>query len=232
MTDSTARRRPVLTLNDLSTEQLAAAKAALAEGGPGGAAVYLSSLVDKCNLAYAARFIDDVLLGSADVRTWGYEDRVLVPDPRLEDLLTRPVLDLLRPLDDIEGTRWVRVRPKERSWFASSAGAPGVLMASCAYWLRPPLGISDVIRSNPDDVERIADLEVAARRWLTLRIAERLRFRAMPATPSELTAALGVTGQPTRDVEIALAALHREQTLAPPDGIPGFRGPDAWFAGS
>jgi len=102
-------------------------------------------------------------------------------------------------------------------------------MASCPYWLRPPRGISEVIVSNPDAIERITDIEVAARRWLSLRIAERLRFRAMPATPAELTATLGVTGQPTRDVDIALAALHREQALAAPDGVPGFRGPDAWF---
>ena len=194
--------------------------------------MFLSRLVEKCNLAYAARFIDDVLLGSADPHIWGYEDRVVIPHPALEDLLTRPVIDLVRPLEDIEGTRWVRFRPRARSWFTASNGAPGVLTPSCPYWMRSPPGLLDAIVPSPDEVERITDLEVAARRWLTLRIAERLRFRAMPATPAELTATLGVTGQPTRDVEIALAALHREQTLDRPDGIPGFRGPDAWFAAS
>ncbi|HEU5059809.1 MAG TPA: hypothetical protein VFU21_24930, partial [Kofleriaceae bacterium] len=124
---------------------------------------------------------------------------------------------------------WVRVKPRMSAWTASPAGgAPGVLLRATPYWWKGPAGVSAAMVGE-DQVEEIADLEVAGRRWIASQVASDLRGKPLPATPPAIAAALGVRQPLSRDGEIAITALMLESAMEPDDRPPGFRGPDAWF---
>lgn len=217
------------TLNDLSPEQLAEVRAILRDGGTGRAVRHLRQLVDSADNDDVATFIEEVVRGGADARTWHQRDRLCfrIAEPR--ELLTRPIAELLGPLESLEGTRWRRVRPMMSAWVASpAAGAPGVLVRATPYWWRAPAGVG-ASAATADGVEAIDDLEVAARRWIASQVASELRNRPLPATPPAIASVLGVTGPLTADGEIALGGLLLESSLPADDRAPGFRGPDAWY---
>lgn len=219
--------KSVATLNDLSDEQLAEARRVEARTS---AILYLCDLVVKCNKAHAAVFIEEVIKGGADVRTWGFRDLLIVPAHRLwTKVLQRPLADIVAPLLAVEGTRWMRLKPEAppHDWFS---GAPGVHLRSQPYWVSMGGDIDSLILTPGDELEPVDDLMVGARRWLAARVMGLLSGRPLPATAGELAALLEIEGPLSRDTEIALAALRREQEMEPGPGVPGFRGPDAWFA--
>jgi hypothetical protein len=231
MTPPAPPYKSVATLNDLSPEQVEEARSLLSMG-PAKAAVYLQNLVVKCHLDDAADFIDDVLRGSADARTWGRKDWLCAPKLSAGQLISQSLADTLRPLDGIEGERWMREVPGFVDWRVSyHSGAPAVLVRGRPYWCPTPDGITCLTLNKYVSIEEVTALPLAMRRWIALRVAQEFRARALPATRQAIGVALGVAGQLSRDGEIAVDALLREQTLEQAaDGTPGFRGPDEWFA--
>ena len=220
----------VATLNDLSENDLAEARG-LAARTRAKAVEHLCKLVVDCDLGDAARFVDEVLVGSEDPRTWGRKDVLVLPLHSAEQL-SQPLSMVLAPIQEVDRRYWMRRTPTAATWRSPFAGAPGILSLSRPYWLPPPVGFTTIVASQRDDIDPFQDLEIAGRRWLASRIASRLHALALPATAEEVRTALGVTGSLSRDAEIALAALRREASLGGAStGMPGFRGPDEWFAG-
>ena len=134
-------------------------------------------------------------------------------------------------LDRIEGEQQVR-RPPWAKWdYSLFSGGPGVLVRSKPYWWETPAGVACLMR--PGDVEPIENLEIAGRRWIASRVAWKWKFtkRPLPATPEEVARVLGLTAPMSRDGEIAVAGLIREQGIGENEEMaPGFRGPDEWYA--
>lgn len=219
----------VATLYDLTDAQLAEARALRGESGRLAAVRYLHRLVDGCNLGTAAEFVEDVIEGGADSRTWRRRDLICSPVGKARDLLTRPLSELRSVVDTVDGERWVRIRPRMGSWTsAQHEAAPGVLVRSAPYWWRGPAGTCTSLVSGAE-VEAIDDLDLAGRRWIASQVASELRARPLPDTAAAIVEALGVDGPLSADGEIALAALLHERAIAPDDRPPGFRGPDAWY---
>jgi hypothetical protein len=228
-----ATHHTVPTLNDLSQNDLADIRR-MAERDEKVALMYLCHVVERCHDVHAGRFISEVVFGSADVRNWGRGDRLVLPSLSLIDNVCLPLEDMLAPLRTFDRNAWVRVRPSLPARDDRFCGAPGAVTGSQPYWYLPPaIGFTAVLLPDArDDLEPLTDLVITGRRWLASRIAERLSWRPLPDSAAELAAALRVAGPVTRDAEIALAALRREASLgSPAGGMPGFRGPDEWFAG-
>jgi hypothetical protein len=225
-------RKTVETLNDLSTEHLEEARR-LARIHKYRAAYYLADLVRKYNVGWAAPFIDEVLLGSADVRTWRIEDALCVADVEWTDLVTKSLDQSLSPLAQIEGEPDLRERPLMTTWEATRlCGAPGVLVRATPYWWKAPAGTRST--SVTDDLEPIANRAIAGRRWIASRVAWKWRFAkvALPATAREVASVLGLTAPLSRDGEIAVSGLIREGEIRSNEDLaPGFRGPDEWYEG-
>ena len=229
--------RSVETLNDLTPEQVDEARR-LAPEGKGLAASYLQQLVVRCHLKWAADFIDEVLLVSAhvDVRTWGIYDALCVPqlwnEQQWNELLLQPLSTTLAVVETIEGKGLVRQVPRMSGWdHESFCGGPGVVVRAKPYWWRPPESITWT--SEIGDVEPITNIEVAGRRWIASRLAWKWKFtgRPLPATPADVAAALELKAPMSRDGEIAVSGLIREQEMTGREEMaPGFRGPDEWYA--
>lgn len=226
-----ATHHSVPTLNDLSEDHLAEMRR-LEDKDAKVALMYLCHIVERCDIGTAGRFMDDVLFRSADARDWGRGDRLVLPSLSLIDNVCLPLEEMLAPLRTFDRNAWVRVRPSLPARDDRFCGAPGAVTGSQPYWYLPPaIGYTAVLLPDVrDDLEPMTDLMITGRRWLASRIAERLSWRALPGSAAELAAALRAAGPVTRDAEIALAALHREASLDAAGRMPGFRGPDDWFA--
>jgi hypothetical protein len=228
---SLERRKTVATLNDLTDEQLEEARG-WARERKAAALWFLQSLVVKCQLG-CDHFIDEVLLGSADARTWGFSDILCIPDLSLNALVTRPLTASLASIDPIDGERHFRSPPKQDDRDSHTCGVPGVLVSGKPYWWAVPQGVIG-LGAQPD-FERIDDVIIAGRRWIASRVARTwegtFTRTALPRTPQEVASALKLEAPLSRDGEIAIAGLIREQDISENlDRAPGFRGPDAWYA--
>ena len=222
-----AKAARVANLANLSSEQIAEARAVLRESGRGHAVKHLRDRVENLTAGQAAEFVEDVL--ERDVPSAQTRDRVYVASSAARDLVARPLRDSLSVVESIEGERWVRPRPDRQSWISSPAtGAPGVLVRTDPLGRKAPPGTIATILPA-DEIEPIDDLEIAGRRWIASQVASELRGRPLPATTSGIAAALGVAGPLSRDGEIAVGALLLESGLPEDDRAPGFRGPDDWF---
>lgn len=229
-TSGSSGGKPVATLNDVSEAHLAEARR-LAARREVDAVNYLCDLVTKCELGDAASFIEEVVRGRADPRSWGRTDVLTVPFLQVADLLQRALSDTMSSLRDVAGVRWARLNPSASAWPDWFAGAPGVFTRSQPYWQTSPHGTTTVVVSAADELEYFEHALVGARRWLASRIAALVKGSVLPETTEELAVALRVAGPVSRDAEIALQALRREASLGDAAaGVPGFRGPDDWFA--
>jgi hypothetical protein len=181
------------------------------------------------NRPYLPAFIDDVILGSTSAQRWRRGD-VVVPAPSLVDQLRLPREVLLAPIGGYAG---VRVVPELARWRSGdgSVGAPARHRPDATYRTGTPQGSIGLV--SPE-LEPAPGIEVAMRRWIAARIARCLRAGQSP-TVDGLRASVPAVPEVQAwsvDARAALAALAREaRELGPQNtAIPGFRGPDAWFA--
>ena len=170
-------------------------------------------------------FMDAVERGE-DPRTWG-TGGVLVPGLGVRSLMAATVESVLASLRSA-GENWVVVEPDASAWRSGdpTPGAPGVrLGADVGIDWTPPDGTTRVLDPGVSDA---GDPAVATRRWMASRLAavaeegERADATLQRATPD-----------PSDDAVVAAQALDRERDELGPagDAVPGFRGPDAWYAG-
>jgi hypothetical protein len=233
-----SERGSVSTLNDLPHERLQEA-AALAARARLAAVEYLLFYVGNAELDHASDFVDDVLLGGADPRSWGISDVLFAPGTKLVNALQIDVPTVLQPLEVIVGERWWRVAPERELWdWSGLCGAPGVLVRRAPYvWSAEAarLGVGGhALYDEP--LEQVHDLAIAMRRWMASRVAWQLAQQgvtlAADATVSDVMTALSADVPCSADAEIAIRGLLREERELGPasDAVPGFRGPDEWYA--
>lgn len=226
----------VSTLNDLPHERLQEA-AALAARARLAAVEYLLFYVEHAELDHASDFVDDVLLGSADARSWGLSDVLFVPRINPVNALRMEVPALLQPLEGMAGERWWRVAPERKLWdWSGLCGAPGVLVKQTPYlWTTEAARLGVEGHALDDEpLEQVHDLEIAMRRWFSSRIQWELRERDARelSTISGVCSALGVPWDMlSHHGRNTIEGLVKEISLASHDGLaPGFRGPDEWYA--
>jgi hypothetical protein len=225
---SPEERGSVDNLNDVTAEQIEEA-GALLQTSRLDAAHYLQTIVRRSELDHVADFLEEVVAGGAEARTWRRRDLICVVDvslPSITELTEERLLDILGA---VEGTRWLRIAPTPDRWDDFSfCGAPGVLVQAAPYWWDGPelTNVTDVAR---DELDAIADPSIALRRWLASRIAWELRRHPDPASVDEVIHKLRAA-PPSPDARIAIEALLREKALDDTSRPPGFRGPDSWFA--
>ncbi len=156
---------------------------------------------------------------------------MLVPAPSLKDQLCLTREALLAPIGGYPG---MRIVPDLASWASGTSwvGAPAKTRADADYRSSAPKGTVNLVRPK---LEVAPDIAITVRRWIAARIA-RCLAPGKPKTIDSLLASdalLPHVDQWSEDARIAVAALLREfRELAPSEeGIPGFRGPDAWYRG-
>ncbi len=183
----------------------------------------------KCQ-SHLALFIQDVVVGGIDPRSW-LRGRVLVPSVSLKEQLLIGRADLLAA---IGGDGLVRVVPRIESWRAGSewVGAPARVDASSDYLTPQVAKTTELAPSTP--TEAVEDPRVATRRWIAARVAGVCAARGQLRSGLDLAAVVlpGIAqAQWSADARIALRGLTRElRELGRSDGdVPGFRGPDAWY---
>jgi hypothetical protein len=226
----------VPTLNDLPHERLQEA-AAVAARARLAAVEYLLFYVEYAELDHASDFVDDVLLGGADSRSWGFSNVLFVTRTSPVKALQIDVPALLQPLEAMAGERWWRVEPERKRWdWSGLCGAPGVLVRQAPYlWTNEAarLGVEGhALQDEP--LEKVHDLEIAMRRWFSSRIQWELRERDARelSSISGVCRALGLPWDTlSHDGRKTIEGLVKEIALATHDErAPGFRGPDEWYA--
>lgn len=183
------------------------------------------------NRPYLPAFIADVVGGTTPAARWRRGD-ALVPAPSLAEQLGLAREALLAPIGGYHG---LRVVPDLAHWRAgdSSVGAPAKRRPDAHYRSGVPKGSINFVKPA---LEAAPGVEITMRRWIAARIA-RCLAPGQAATIEGLRAS--VPGLPevqawTEDARIAFAAVVRERSELPSahDGVPGFRGPDAWYVGA
>jgi len=169
-------------------------------------------------------FLDAVGRG-ADPRIWG-TGGILVPAFGVRSLMAATVEEVLAPLRAV-GTGWVIVEPHASPWQRGdpTPGAPGVrLGANVDIAWTAPARTTRVLKPPVSDVD---DPRVATRRWMASRLA------AVAEEGERADATLRrATQDPSDDAVVAARGLDRERDElgSAADVIPGFRGPDDWYA--
>jgi hypothetical protein len=178
-------------------------------------------------------FVDEVVHGGADAATWGRRDLLVVADEGARDPLFMSADWLRRLVAPVVGERWVRLAVADAAEVERRAdepfwGSPGVLVRDAAYHFVPPPGAVTVVADGP--LERIADLEVALRRWIARRAAWRARRLGVELARVETLAPAGASN----DARLALRGLAAEARLPfdPARQVRGFAAPDAVYRSS
>ncbi|WP_428264117.1 hypothetical protein [Haliangium sp.] len=183
-------------------------------------------------------FIHEVLEQNAvPARDWGKRDIICFPHNRIAYLAVRDEDELIAPLEHVVGERWMRVAPAPEQWDSSGTmGAPGVIVRTAPYWYKPAGDVEySALASAPLERVPAESLPIALRRWLASRVAWELRRY----DPSRCTTLAGVCAglgfaptQLSAATQAAIRGLIRSGWSAGFEpGLPGFEGPDEWYAG-
>lgn len=180
-------------------------------------------------------FTRDVIRGGADLATWR-RGGLLSPDWSLVDQLQLSADTLLAPLQRKPDEVWLQIIAERDRWErGEDVGAPTVARPSLTY--RTPVK-PHVMSYDPASVQvaPVREVTIAVRRWIASRIARCALTVGLLDAHVEGAALIErlAPGHPplSGDAHIALAALLAESRLPDPTtGVPGFRGPDAWYGG-
>ena len=180
---------------------------------------------------YLDLFVQDVVFGATPAATW-LRGRVLVPDFGLGDLVVKPRAALLTP---IGGAPPARIVPRLTDWNRQVpwVGAPAASQPDADYRSAIPMNTVSLADAQ---TERIEDLSVAFRRWISARLAMDLHRRAaldLVRDVTEIASGLPPVRRWSDDALVAAEALLRERRWLnrQEHEIPGFRGPDGWYGG-
>jgi len=186
------------------------------------------------NREFVAGFIEDVVDQRQDVARWR-RGRALVPDLSARELVGLELDDILRLLDPRPGEAMYRIKPYRDHWADHEllTGAPAVVRPHLTYRYLPSPGTRDLLLAFAE-LEPVADIKIATRRWTTAVLAAVAIRRGVSgiADPEDLLHACFPGVAPfSNHARVAARALLRERALLPDsqDEVPGFRGPDDWF---
>ncbi|MBK9035004.1 MAG: hypothetical protein IPL61_27700 [Myxococcales bacterium] len=224
-----AQRSSVALLTSLARVQLGEA-AALARRSKLMAVDYLQFHVQHSDLDASAQFIDEVLLGGADVATWGIRDVLLVATPPADAALVGGAAGYLGAIvSACSSAAWVRIEPGLGEWMHDTCGAPGPLVRNVNYTWTPPDGLEACWLSD-EVIETVSEPAIGWRRWLAGRVAWQCKDRASGASTFDAAKVQALASSPiSDDGRIALRGLLQEVALPATGRAPGFRGPDDWY---
>lgn len=196
---------------------------------------FLRMLVEPGSRCEVRRFDEAVFEQGNDAATWR-RGGLLVPWFTAQELIVRPISDILAPLGHSPGRSWVRMPVDGEGWRRNEwhMGAPAVERPELDYRSVVALHAMRFLGSWPG-LEAVVDVAVATRRWIAARVAQEARRTGLGEawlTVDELASRIGVTEPLSPDGVMAVKALLAERSLPPlpPDEVPGFRGPDRWYA--
>jgi hypothetical protein len=200
---------------------------------------FLSYYLADPRLDTMAEYIDEVLLGGADLDQWLTREYFCMPDPNWEPLLRSDATSQLAPLALLGESHWCRPLPRFGHWHLDTAGAPGILVRRSFEWI-PPAGARTVRYDSRPAIEPVSDLPMALGRWIASRIAWVMKPDPARDTPTTISAdevarRFRVPADELSELaRTSIAGLAREiATLGwSGDAIPGFRGPDDWYRSS
>jgi len=197
---------------------------------------YLRFLVGPEDHRFLKRFAEDVFDLGIDAANWR-RGGALFPRFTERELLRLEVSEILAPLRWVEGESWWRKQPLLRLWegYDDSVGQPLLLRPELTYRDSEPPHVGRHFPPFLLPQEPVADPEVATRRWVATRIAQRARANGGllgTSSVADLLRRAGFEEMPISvDAATALSALQKE--LSSPglalDAPPGFRGPDEWY---
>jgi hypothetical protein len=192
---------------------------------------FLWRLVKPRGRLFLELFIEDVVDGGAEARTWG-RGKILVANWSLSELLERTVSEVVESLGE----------PAEGGWFSvdlklfqgssePSTGAPAVLRRGMKYSCSPPEGATAMLLDEVP-VRAVRSIDIAVRRWMAYRVSAIVGPRLQGlAEVSDVVRALDLSDDAiSPDAEHAIRALLAEAALETAPGRPaGFRGPDRLY---
>lgn len=174
-------------------------------------------------------FMQAVVFGGADPRTW-MKGAVLVPSVSLADQLTKTKEMLFGDLLNGDVTM---IPQNYEDWSQNGSAAGGFAFArpDTDYRSVPPEGFSFFAPQPLETVDR-EKIPVLFRRWIASRIAMVMRdkLQQLPdVSPLEQFAKPDLW---TEDAWKAIKGLtlEKEQGLCGPNKVPGYCGPDAFYA--
>lgn len=231
-----AREGSVDYLNQLPSELLAEARS-MARESKMLAYSFIQFYYRPGHLGEVKAFIEDVVVGNQEPAQWQRWNRLYAPAVLLPQLLRLSAEEVLAPLQDTPGERWVRLVPvpSSRTW-SSFHGRPAILHRSSDEEWRPPENVSTLVLSGHETLETLDDVTLGIRRWIASCVARDLRRTQLELGPGvdvgDVASVIAAGVSLSADAEIAIRALLREERELGPssDAVPGFRGPDAWYA--
>jgi hypothetical protein len=148
------------------------------------------------------------------------------------------VREILEPLSPMQNEAWYQLRPNRRLWEAREylTGAPAVLRSELNYRFIPPPNVCDLLLQG-SNIDRIDNFYIATRRWVAANIARVAKNRNISdiINPADfISRCFPDLDGISKDGLLAAQGLIHELATLPDDGrdVPGFRGPDDWYAGS
>lgn len=192
---------------------------------------FLWLLVKPRSRAFLERFIQDVVDGGAEARTWG-RGKILVADWSLPELLERTVSEVVAGLGEPGEGGWFSVDLELfQGSFEPSTGAPAVLRRDMKYSCSAPEGAAAMLL-DAVPVRAVRSVDIAVRRWMAYRVSAVVGPRLQELLEvSDVVRALGLsTDAISPDAEHAIRALLAETDLQTAPGRPaGYRGPDSLY---
>jgi len=211
---------------------------------------FMEYYLDEGEHPYAAMFYESVVREGEDPENW-LRGGILTASLPLEELLAQDVSAILGSLQPRPGEAWMRFRQRWNEWISgcSPCGAPALLRPDLDYHYWPPKHIKCLtVKPFVERLEPVHDIALATRRWLAAHFAEEAARLDLLGKVWDLgaliTAVVPDAGALSNDASIALTAMLREQrdlgvidfdSIPYNDRdlyIPGFRGPDGWYAGN
>ena len=141
-------------------------------------ASYLRFLVEPDDRRFLKPFTEDVFDRGVDAASWR-RGGALFPQFTEGELLRLEASEILAPLRRIEGESWWRKHPLLGQWevYDNSVGQPLILRPELTYRYSEPPHVGRLFPPFLLPQERVAEPEVATRRWVATRIAQRARAR-------------------------------------------------------
>ena len=210
---------------------------------------YLSFyLAEKYTAGHGRQFVDDVVKGGVDPKTWGFRDAFVCLEESGPGHLVRVSWDdFEHELGNLDGTRWwwhglAQPAFVNQTLSAGSWGMVGVRVEHVPYWWQRPKRTIDL--SCDDELGKLlkrvddASARILFRRWIAsrcswwCRVTNQYSRDSTPENADDILALLGVArGALSKDGAIAVRALAREaqRPFDPDHDVRGFVGPDAWY---
>jgi hypothetical protein len=198
---------------------------------------FLHYYVDQSLHQYLPNFIEEVIEGDINPTMWRL-GRILVPSYSVKELFEHDVASIIQSLKPTPDEAWKQLKPNRRLWEAQETltGAPAVVRPNLDYRWRPDKRVIDLLLNDNNEIESVSEVTIATRRWMASNFARAATSRQLLGKnwhPEDLAHSIYPDLLTiSEDALIAMKALLAEQKYLGENNqeVPGFRGPDEWFA--